>query len=44
MVLPSRATSVKLRTRGLTDPQLLGFIEKVLHELYLAWHVAPGGA
>ncbi len=41
MVLPSRATSVKLRTRGLTDPQLLGFIEKVLHELYLAWHVAP---
>jgi transcription-repair coupling factor (superfamily II helicase) len=41
VVLPSRANNVKLRSRGLTDPQLLAFIEEVLNEMYLAWHVAP---
>lgn len=41
MTLPSRANTLKLRSRGLTDAQLLKFIEEVLQETHLAWHVAP---
>ena len=41
MILPARANIAKLRVRGLTDAQLLAFIEEVLNETHLAWHVAP---
>lgn len=40
MVLPTRAHMVRLRSRGLTDPQLLAFIEEVSNEIRLAWHAS----
>lgn len=41
MLLPTKANQVKLRSRGLSDVDLLAYIEEVLHEIQLAWHVAP---